>query len=81
MTATMTTTKTKRLDITGLHWDDLFRLRYSWNWYDDYNMAMDYRVDLNYHTDFVHDLGVNPPPDRLDRLRNLEISLGLDERY
>ena len=40
--------------------DYLFRLRYSWNWYDDYDTAMDYRVDLSYHTDFVRDLGVNP---------------------
>ena len=40
--------------------DYLFRLRYSWNWYDDYDTAMGYREYLNYHTDFVHDLGVNP---------------------
>jgi len=60
MTVTMTTTETKRLDINGLHWDDLFRLRYSWNWYDAYDIAMDYRVGLNDHADSAHDLGVNP---------------------
>ena len=40
--------------------DYLFRLRYSWNGYDDYDIAMDYRVGLSYHTDFVHDSGVSP---------------------
>ena len=30
------------------------------NWYDDYDIAMDYRVGLSYHTNFVHDLGVSP---------------------